>query len=269
MLKRSQMRYPDQFWGEIIGYRVGVLLGVETPPTFVAYDRRTGVVGALVQWFYDDQAEHFVPAGDLLQGIKPAFDRKLGKAHNITDNMFLMRALSMLKTAHFQNVDWHSWWAGALMFDAVIGNTDRHQENWGFIYSPNFQKLRFAPLFDNGTSLGQDRFPEDVRGWSDLRLNQYLEKGRAHVTWTFGDERECLFELLRKFLTLHHPSIDFSGLKSRLPSSTDQLCACLADLVDLTPPLPFRHLTPCRIEWVQRNLLRRFEILKELLNEFN
>lgn len=269
LFKRSQMRYPDQFWGEIIGYRVGILLGVETPPTFAAYDRRTGVVGALVQWFYDDQSEHFIPAGDVLQNINPDFDRKLGKAHNVTDNMRLMRILSSHGRGPLAGVDWHNWWAETLAFDAAIGNTDRHQENWGFISSPNFNKWRFAPLFDNGTSLGQDRFPHLVAQWSDTQLNQYLQNGCAHVTWAIGDERECLFELLRKFLTLHHPHVAIAGLKARLPATTEQISACLTDLVDLTPPLPFRHITPCRIEWVQRNLLRRFEILKELLNEFN
>lgn len=269
LLKRSQKRYPDQFWGEIIAYRVGQLLGFDTPATFVAYDRRSGVVGALVQWFYDDQSERFVPAGDFLHIIKPSFDRKLGKAHNLLDNMAVARILSMSKQGGLKGVDWRNWWADALAFDALIGNTDRHQENWGFILSPSLGKMRFAPLFDNGTSLGQDRFPHLVCNWSEVQLDQYLHKGRSHATWNPGDERECLFVVLRKFLTLHGPNIDVAGLQSRLSIPAERLGGCLTDLVDLVPPPPFRHLALDRIEWIERNLLRRFEILKELLNEFN
>jgi hypothetical protein len=44
------------------------------------------------------------------------------------DNTVLMRAFS------FQNplkTNWQQWWVDALLFDALIGNTDRHQDNWG------------------------------------------------------------------------------------------------------------------------------------------
>ena len=106
LLKRSQQRYPDQFWGEIVAYRVGAMLGFDTPPTYVGLHRPSGVVGALVEWFYDDTTEHFVPAGDLLQVVNPDFDRKLGKAHNLTDISMLMKALARTRLKGF---DWHTW----------------------------------------------------------------------------------------------------------------------------------------------------------------
>lgn len=276
LLKRSDKRYPDQFWGEIFAYRVGALLGFDTQPTFAAYDRRTGVIGALVQWFYDSNSERFIPGGDYLQAlINPSFDRKLGEAHNLEDNMHLMRML-------MRGVDWQSWWLNALAFDALIGNTDRHQENWGMIFSPNFKRLRFAPLFDNGTSLGQDRFPEHVRNWSNDRLNQYLAKGYSHVRKARGSERQELFEMLRNFLTIWPSKDGVADLQQRLSVDAAALSGCLTDFPEHTPaipfkdrfavhtpPIPFRHLSSARIEWIERNLLRRFEILKVVLNEFN
>jgi hypothetical protein len=36
-----------------------------------------------------------------------------------------------------------------MFFDALIGNTDRHHENWGLINNE-----RLSPLYDNGISLG-------------------------------------------------------------------------------------------------------------------
>lgn len=270
LLKRSQKRYPDQFLGEIVAYRIGKILGFDTPPTFIGIDRRNGVVGALVQWFYEDTSEHFVPAGDFLQVINPAFDRRLGEAHNVVDNALLMRALSLLKQDQFRGVDWRNWWMDALAFDALIGNTDRHQENWGFIYSPSLEKLRFAPLFDNGTSLGQDRFPHLVDTWSEDQLNQYIDRGRSHMTWSLHSGRECLFVVLRKYLEHFREHLGIKELQSRLEVSPDQIRCCLDDLLPLmTPPPPFRHLATDRVEWIERNLLRRLEILKELLNEFN
>lgn len=45
-----------------------------------------------------------------------------------------------------------------LIFDFIIGNNDRHQNNWGFIFKIKQYKLpeikiRFSPLYDNGSSL--------------------------------------------------------------------------------------------------------------------
>jgi hypothetical protein len=44
------------------------------------------------------------------------------------------------------------------MFDALIGNTDRHHENWGLIIgpSPTGSKTWLAPTFDHASSLGRN-----------------------------------------------------------------------------------------------------------------
>lgn len=42
---------------------------------------------------------------------------------------------------------------GYLLVDAVVGNTDRHQENWAVIESPMGER-RLAPSFDHASSLG-------------------------------------------------------------------------------------------------------------------
>ena len=42
LFKRSKRSYPDQFWGEVIAYRVGCLMGLEVPPAFAAFSSRTG-----------------------------------------------------------------------------------------------------------------------------------------------------------------------------------------------------------------------------------
>ena len=50
------------------------------------------------------------------------------------------------------------YWARIFAFDALVGNTDRHQENWGLLWSNTggIPRVRFSPAFDNGTSLGHE-----------------------------------------------------------------------------------------------------------------
>ena len=37
--------------------------------------------------------------------------------------------------------------------DALIGNWDRHNGNWGFLYNPDSDEIKFAPIFDCGSCL--------------------------------------------------------------------------------------------------------------------
>lgn len=41
-----------------------------------------------------------------------------------------------------------------IVFDCLIGNNDRHSENWGIIINNQSNKARFVPLFDNECSFG-------------------------------------------------------------------------------------------------------------------
>jgi len=46
-----------------------------------------------------------------------------------------------------------------LVVDYLIANTDRHWSNFGFIRDANtLEYLKFAPIFDNGTSLWHDKY---------------------------------------------------------------------------------------------------------------
>jgi len=45
--------------------------------------------------------------------------------------------------------------AGYLLLDALVGNQDRHHENWGLIWTPD-QGLSLAATFDHASSLGRN-----------------------------------------------------------------------------------------------------------------
>lgn len=55
--------------------------------------------------------------------------------------------------------------AGYLMLDALIGNTDRHHENWAVVErTVSGARVRYlAPTFDHASSLGRNESPERMR----------------------------------------------------------------------------------------------------------
>lgn len=264
LFKRSRQSYPDQFWGEVIGYRVGCLLGVAVPPAFAAWNSQTGHCAALIEWFYTDGVESFIMGGDFLQKIQPDYDRERGTKHNLAQVEVLMRALFGNSTPE---KNWRQWWIDALLYDALIGNTDRHQDNWGLVFqrtADHTAAVRLSPLFDNGTSLGHERFPERVQNWSDNDLDRYIGRGTHHIKWSLHDPSGANghVALLRRAALAWPKTIEIA--RSRLDFTRDELAACFVDLRSLPTPVP---LTAERIAFVQRLLQRRHELLIEALDD--
>ena len=74
--------------------------------------------------------------------------------------------------------------ASYAILDGLIGNTDRHHENWMFFYHPELRSYRLAPSYDHGSSLGrelQDESRRVSRSRSDIlatgRVLNYLLGG--------------------------------------------------------------------------------------------
>src|ERR1700744_5407356 len=106
------------------------------------------------------------------------YDPKTGRPHEVQRNIAVCRSFGVPAPLE--------WWAKTLAFDALIGNTDRHAENWGLLRGgPNdpATKWTMAPSFDNGPSLGYE-IPEaqlEQRS-TPAAIAQYIAKGRHHCT---------------------------------------------------------------------------------------
>ncbi len=103
-----------------------------------------------------------------------------------------------------------------LVLDAVIGNTDRHHENWGLL----LRKLEgnkwdgfFAPSFDHASSLGRElRDEKRDRLMAEDRVGRYAEKGHGGIYWSVDERRgPSPFELVRR-ASHAHPDLFQSAL---------------------------------------------------------
>lgn len=267
LFKHSRKEYREQFWTEVVAYRVACLLGMEAPPAFAAWNSKSGVCGALIEWFFVDGQEASVLGGDLLQRVFPNFDRQRGSTHNIQDNARLLRAMTL--SAGLQS-NWRAWWMGAVMFDALIGNTDRHQDNWSFVFKLENGRTagcRLSPYFDNGTSLGSELDLARISQWTDQRFDRYINNGMHHVRWKAkgeeASERVGHIELVRRLLPLW-PQVVPDTAKAFQNVSADDLSEALKDLPSLDLPVP---LSQQRLELIVRLLARRLHLLQEAINE--
>lgn len=277
LFKRALDWQAYQVWSEIIAYRIGTLMGVKAPPSFVAVDEN-GAFGALVEFFYnypgEDDNPRLVHAADLL----PIRDRKRGRPHHLLHNLKISRVLTMSPVEH--------WWAKTLVFDAVIGNSDRHPENWGFLFRRRRRPLprlrlewlrkrvralapvlahtavSLAPPFDNATSLGYEIREEKIASQStEESIDRYVKRGAHHCGWAPTAERlrghfELVDQLVNAFPQVAEP------LRGMLKFDQGQIQSILAECQLFQVALPF---TPARAEFVAKLTQARQKGLLSLL----
>lgn len=75
--------------------------------------------------------------------------------------------------------------AAYIVLDGLIGNTDRHHENWAFLKWTDEQKQThqvIAPTFDHASSLGRELLDEKRKLLlEENRVEWYLNKGRGAI----------------------------------------------------------------------------------------
>lgn len=91
---------------------------------------------------------------------------------------------------------------GYLVLDALVGNTDRHHENWGCIFEMKIGSddsedgltlrllFQLAPTFDHGSSLGRECLEErrQLLLRDEKAFQAYLRRGRGGIFENEGDK---------------------------------------------------------------------------------
>ena len=89
-----------------------------------------------------------------------------------------------------------------MVLDALIGNTDRHHENWGILAQrkSNDWGMFVAPSFDHASSLGRELLDKRRNQYlEENRIGDYVEKGRGAIYWTENEHRApSPLELVRR-----------------------------------------------------------------------
>jgi hypothetical protein len=201
LFKESRDKFPWQFWIEVIAFNVGKLMNVVVPPAYVGYDSNTSTYAALIEWFYNERKQVHFHGGDIVINLIPDYDRHRGSQHN------------WLTIFNWEQIDKKQelikHWAKIFIFDAFIGNTDRHQDNWGIIGSKvsetEYSIEEFSPAFDNGTSLGYEILERKFSKYDGDKLNEYIMGGKHHMKWSLDDNiRLNHIEMIQKFI-LEYP----------------------------------------------------------------
>lgn len=81
-----------------------------------------------------------------------------------------------------------------IVFDALIGNTDRHHENWGFrfrfLHGEDGFQFEIAPSYDHASSLGRECRNERCEKYlRDSKVGAYVRAAHGGVYWLATDAK--------------------------------------------------------------------------------
>ncbi len=190
---------PDtgEHWAEKVAAEIGRLLNIQTAVVELA---RVGdeLATICLSFLTDKGASHYyrVPYPGRLHGSEFLgmtvldYDPRVvwsNRAHNVkTIINAIVEAGSTSKIPNWEKLLGDL--ASFALLDALIGNTDRHHDNWTLLYSLSDGNLRMraAPSYDHASSLGREltdkrreRFLSSKGG-----VLSYLKKGRGGVFLT-------------------------------------------------------------------------------------
>ena len=191
--------YTGQHWAEKIAAEIARLMGIVHARVELA--AFVGERGSVTESFARGGRE-LVHGNQMLEGAVHGYDprKKFGQSNHTLANIWQVmdRVFAEPEAARRAKLRIAEY----AVLDALIGNTDRHHENWGILRKRAGVRWKgfVTPSFDHASSLGRELL--DVRRDKLLienRVGDYAEKGRGAIYWS-EDERHgpSPLELVRR-----------------------------------------------------------------------
>ena len=258
LFKESNKNYPWQFWIEIIAYRLGKFMDIEVPPAYIGYRGDVDKYGALIEWFYNKD-HGYIEGSIVMQHEISDYDIKKGEKHNFATILSFFDNKKLIL----------EHWAKIFTFDTVIGNTDRHQDNWGIVYKKGkngYEYIEFSPAFDNGTSMGHEILEHKFVNFDNPdRLNTYLtnSKARHHMKFNLEDHIQYNFiDFMRRFFTEY--KINTDNILKYIDFSFNEFVDSISPLINVEVPDKYK-LTRGRLDFILKLLKMRIQMMKDLI----
>ena len=150
-----------------------------------------------------------------------------------------------------------------LIFDALIGNNDRHFYNWGIIekISDSNSRVQFSPIYDTARGLFWNIPEKNLEKYMDeMNFEKYIDKCTAKISYG-GDKKENHFALIRMIYENKEKYQLVQDIFSCVVSKTKLERAI--EMIDDK----YYYLSDTRKELIKKCLKRRFEKLSDIVKE--
>jgi hypothetical protein len=267
-----------EVWAEALASHIGELIGLRIQKvTIKTVPER--LKPALLSRFPEKHRENWTPIGTLARNIFPRdYEITYGAAIvGATDApLTLDQVASSISSRYYAPEDLLRDYADMIVFDAFIGNMDRHHENWGISTSAAYRQMmmfgktaikdkrHFTPLFDHGSSLMFELDDNKVMEYSgdDNQLERYIETGNYSFLADRSGNKANVFHIIEEEIKAG------SDWGNRFNSSIEKVMQInlltLGNLITQMPNLKELDYDQSRKQLLHKSLLMRYNKLKGL-----
>ena len=145
--RNKVMSYTNGCASEYIGSHIFALLGIPVQETLLGIYRRNGKEKIVVA------CKDFTSSGIVLQDFASLKNTIIDSEHNGygTELYDILQAIEEQQAVDAEALK--AWFWDMFIVDALIGNWDRHNGNWGFLYKTETDVMTLAPIYDCGSCL--------------------------------------------------------------------------------------------------------------------
>lgn len=229
---------------EKMSYEIAKVLNYPCAKIELAEDEN-GVLGILNYLFINiKEAEHT----DIIAYInKKDTDRK--QFYTITNIKKCLDQLDAMLFNQFLKI---------LVFDALIGETDRHEENWGIIIKNEHYQI--SPLYDNGCNLLREFKDEKLAEQyytGKKKFDAYIERSKSLIYNETTGRRYTHFQLIKE-LYKEYPDVIKKEIIN-IDNLTDN------KIEEIVKSIPNQMMSDKQKEYIIKFIKIRKEKLKEII----
>ena len=200
--KNKNISYINNAFSEYIGSNIFKIVGFSTQNTIIGvykYNEKEKIVCACEDFTNSNKVLYEFE--NLALSTNP--DKKIET--ELTDILNVLDENNIINIPKIKEKFWDMF-----VIDSLIGNTDRHNGNWGFLVDTKTNKIEFAPIYDCGSCLNPMIDDDEIKKLQDndiknLAINCYSclkENGKKINYMTYIKEcknEECNKAILRVF----------------------------------------------------------------------
>ena len=201
--KTGHKWYPTESVTELLMNRLGVIFGLTMADSQIAMIG--GQLRFLSRYFLHPYKEELVHGADILAGYLNESTRYVEEVdeQKMTRDLFTLQVIEEAVSSLFlyQKDEIMHELIRLIIFDALVGNNDRHFFNWGIIRSveSSFQPF-FSPVYDTARGLFWNYSESKLRKTTDSHIRKYCKDSRPKIGWE-GEKNPNHFQLFQQIYT--------------------------------------------------------------------
>lgn len=166
--KNKELSYANGCVSEYIGCHIFESIGINVQKTLLGTYRKNGKEKIVVA------CKDFTKSGVVLQDFASLKNTIIDSEHNGygTELSDIMKAIEEQQAVN--PIALKEWFWNVFIVDALIGNWDRHNGNWGFLYNVDTDEMSVAPVFDCGSCLYPQADEEIMKATLENKEEQNL-----------------------------------------------------------------------------------------------